>query len=131
MDKKLLSIIFIAVLFATAVFADEIEEVFINTNGYEWLQYSKRQKRFFVTLIYTKLGVDEEKYPANKIINTLDHLYDLQIGAYRKNPEKDINKTLRLPCLIMLSGFIDELKAEVIDDFKPESNNLYLQVYYR
>lgn len=114
MNKKLCVTALVIALCASAVCAEEIERVSINANGYDWLDYTNHEKLFFVALMRTSLGIDTDKYKPECIIRTLDHLYDLAVNEARENPEqRDLDKCLRLPCILMLAGFFD-LKVEVI-----------------
>lgn len=105
--RRLLAILFI-ILVASPLFA-EFENFSIHTNGFRWIEYSNEEKLLYIGFIYNKFNIDNNKYPAKKIIATLNHLYE---RALQENRGDELDKFLVLPCTVVLSGFVDVLKEE-------------------
>ena len=105
--KKLLVILFI-IVFTVPLFA-EYDNFSVHTNGFRWIEYSKEEKFLYIGVLNNKFNIDKNKYPAKKIMATLDHLYDLASQDMQPN---ELDKFLTLPCIVVLSGFIDVLKEE-------------------
>ncbi|OGW78847.1 MAG: hypothetical protein A3I73_00905 [Omnitrophica bacterium RIFCSPLOWO2_02_FULL_45_16] len=105
--KKILAILII--LLITSPLLAKYENFSIYTNGFRWIEYSKEEKLLYIGFIYGKFNIDANKYPAKKIMDTLDHLYDL---ARKDKKDDELDKLLVLPCSVVLSGFIDPLKEE-------------------
>lgn len=106
-------IIILLLLLLTVSATAELEDINVNANGYNWNSMSMSEKALLTTLLYKKLGTDEQKYPLKDVVKKMDDYYSLA----RHKPANEQNGYLIAPVACIM-GQITGCKIERLDDYE-------------
>ena len=79
----------VLLLFAGLAFGADM-----NATGHDWLKYNYDEKVALVEEAYKKFGVSTSEWPADKIVKSMDTLYEFKAGKGLDTPCIDLISTM-------------------------------------
>jgi hypothetical protein len=104
MGKRLICLAVVLCLLNAPLFAKS-NGVSLTATGYEWLGYSREEKRAFANLIHIAENKKKNTYNPEDVIAKLDNFYYSAIERAKADPlNVDEDKYLSIPCVKVIQN---------------------------